>query len=138
MPKDVTNSAGDEILEQRAFDLFTARRAQLGLRGAAEQVAAECYRDAEAFLEVARRVRSGEPPAARPAGPQLADCSAPNLKPTHPFNMVSQRFGKLDRVQEIHILLQSDEKLDSLPELEWGVSEVQTARTLFPAFVSTN
>ena len=138
MPKDDKTPARDDVIEQRAFQLFSARRAQLGLRGLAEQIAAECYRDAEAFLTVAERVRAGEAPAAKPTGPQLADCCAPNLKATHPINMVSQRFGKLDRVQEIHDRLQTDEKLDSLPEYDWGLSEIHTARTLFPAFVSAN
>ena len=138
MPKDEKLPARDDVIEQRAFELFTARRAQLGLRGAAEQIAAECYRDAEAFFSVADRVRAGEAPAAKPAGPQLADCCAPNLKPTHPVNMVSQRFGTLERIQEIHTRLQADEKIDSLPEYEWGLSEIHTARTLFPAFVSAN
>lgn len=138
MPRDDKPFSRNEVIEQRAFELFTARRAQLGLRGDAEQIAAECYRDAEAFSNVAQRVRSGEAPAARSAGPQLSDCCAPNLKPTHPVNMVSQRFGTLDRVQQIHAQLQADEKLDSLPEYEWGQSEVNTARTLFPAFVSAN
>ena len=138
MPKDESHLTRDEFLERRAFELFIARRAQLGLRGDAEQIAAECYHDAEAFLKVFHRVRAGEDPTARPAVPQLSDCCAPNLKPTHPVNMVSQRFGTLEQVQRIHTRLQADQELTALPEFEWGAAEIHTARALFPAFVSTN
>ena len=80
---------------------------------------------------------------------------APNLKPTHPLNMVSKRFNlpgdgakeseieaakvkALDRVKQIHNRLSKDSSLEALPEYDWGKAEVNTAREVFPAYVGSN
>lgn len=125
-------------LQQRAFELFTARRAAIGLQVDAVELAKACYRDARSFLEVSSKVDAGEISIDLPKGPQLSDCCAPNLKPTHPINLVSQRFGSLQRVRDVFERLDRDPTMDSLPEYEWGPVEVNCARSLLPSFVSQN
>lgn len=131
-------AAQDSQIERRAFDLFTARRAAFGVQQNAADVAKQCFRDARAFIDVSQKIADGEMSIELPKGPQLADCCAPNLKPTHPVNMVSQRFGNLQRVKEINARLEANEKLETLEEYDWGIPEVNSARNLFPKFCSAN
>jgi len=138
--KQPGDNRSSDTLSEMAFQLFSDRSSR-GVRVATEALAITCFRDAAAFMDVAKRVRSGEPLTAEPEGPQLSDASAPNLKPKHPLNMVSKRFGdpKLTEVRAIHNRLLKDPTLETLSEYDWGKAEVSTAREVFPAYVgSTN
>lgn len=119
-------------LRDYAAELF-ARRTANGVRGTlVEKVATDCFKDARIFLQVAAKVASGEissEPA--PANP-LSEVSAPNLKATHPHNMVSQRFGSLERVARVYEQLSANPALQELPELDWREAEVSLARLIFP------
>lgn len=126
-----------EQLEKYAFHLFSARSAANQRRGT-EALAIEAYRDAEAFIAVTNRVRSGEQSTAKPTGAILSEVSAPNLKPTHPHNLVSQRFGNLKRVRDIADKLEKNPNLDTFDELDWGPQEVKLARIIFPAYAEKN
>lgn len=140
MAKD--NSTTDEALERYAFGLFVHRSASIQRRSA-EQMTIECYRDAKAFVETSRQIISGEIDAKKEEGPQLSDVCAPNLKPTHPLNMVSKRFNPnpaaaFDRIKLIHNRLVKDPTLETIAEHDWGKAEVNTAREVFPAYVGSN
>lgn len=137
MAKETDTAApAASTVEQLAFRLFADRTARSAARNP-ETVAVAAYRDAEAFLETMRKIKAGDLSPATPAGPQLADASCPNLKPTHPLNMVSSRYGNLKKVQELHAKLTADPKIEELSELDWDKNAVQTAREVFPAFAGS-
>ena len=121
-------------LDDFAFRLYVERVASGAVNRVDEQVALDSYRKAEAFLRVRDKVRSGEITAVQPVGPQLADCCCPNLKKTHPFNIVSQRFGDLKRVKQIREWLDKNPTADRYDELEWDPPTVRTARQILPAY----
>lgn len=112
--------------------------------GTASAVAA--FRNAAAFLAVRDKMRSGGLTSDKATGPQLADCCAPNLPKTHPHNMVSSRFGNLDRVQKVKAWLDAHPTPESepetlipdinraFPEISWDLPTINTARTLFPFY----
>jgi hypothetical protein len=136
MAKDTQAAVG---IEQLATRLFADRTARNPSGRATEATVLACYRDAETFMQTIAKIQAGELSPAAPAGPQLADASCPNLKPTHPLNMVSSRYGNLKRVQDLHAKLAADPKIEELPDLDWGKQEVLTAREVFPHFAgSTN
>ena len=122
-------------LDELAFRIYSEMVAKQPANIAAERLALASYRKAESFLSVRGRVRSGELEATEPTGPQLADCSAPNLKKTHPHNLVSQRFGDLKRVEQIKAWLDKNPTAETYPELDWDVPTTNVARTIFPAYV---
>lgn len=111
-----------------------------------EQMAIGAYRAAEQFLAVRARVRAGELQPAKVEGPQLSEASCPNQRPTHPVNLVSQRFGNLEKANRIRVWLSQNptpekdegELVDRLnrqfPELSWDMPTINTARVLLPAY----
>lgn len=114
-----------------------------------ERLAIACYKKATAFLAVRDKIRSGEinvEPTKEAKGVQLSTCSAPNLKKSHPLNLVSQRFGNLDRVNRIKLWLDKNPTPErdpsdlvprlqrEFPDLEWGVAEINVAREVFPHY----
>jgi hypothetical protein len=135
MAKD--NQAAASV-EQLATRLFADRTARNPSGRATEATVLACYRDAETFMQTMAKIQAGELSPSTPAGPQLADASCPNLKPTHPLNMVSSRYGNLKRVQDLHAKLEADPKIETIDELDWGKQEVLTAREVFPAYAGSN
>ena len=125
-------------IEDKAFHLFAARTAMGYAKRGVDQLALNCFRDAEAFLNVAKKIRTGEATVKAPVGKQLATASAPNLKPTHPLNMVSQRFGDINRVKKIYDQLLASPSMEKLEEFDWGKQEVETARLVFPTYCESN
>lgn len=121
-------------IEEKAFHLFAARTAVGFAKRGVEQIAMNCFRDAESFLTVAKNIRSGELSVKPLVGKQLATVSAPNLKPTHPLNMVSQRFGNINRVKKIYEQLMAEPTLEKIEEFDWGKPEIETARLIFPTY----
>jgi hypothetical protein len=138
MAKDTQTAAS---VEQLATRLFADRTARNPSGRATEATVLACYRDAETFMQTMAKIQAGELSPVAPVGPQLADASCPNLKPTHPLNMISSRYGNLERVQQLHARLAADPKIDELKEgdLDWDKQAVITAREVFPHFAaSTN
>lgn len=139
-PKPADQNGNDKVARM-AFELFTERRAANTQRHP-EQVAAESFRDAEAFIAVTARRANGESTDKMLRKSALQDCSAPNLKKTHPINLVSQRFGAPDlkRVRDIHNRLLANPTLDELGDDDLGWTkeggEVATARQLFPSVLA--
>lgn len=135
MAKD--NQAAASV-EQLATRLFADRTARNPSGRATEATVLACYRDAETFMQTMARIQAGELSPATPAGPQLAEASCPNLPKQHPLNMVSSRFGNLQRVQELHAKLEADPKIETIEDLGWGKQEVITAREVFPHYAGSS
>jgi hypothetical protein len=133
-------------LDDMAFDIFkeTVAKSQTGRGG--ERQAKMAYQKAESFLAVREAVRNGDLEPSKQDGPMLTDCCAPNLKRTHPHNLVSTRFGDLKKVDRINQWLSKnptpegnpDELIDrakkEFPELEWDLPTINTARAIFPSY----
>jgi hypothetical protein len=136
----------EKQIETFAFRLFIERTARNPGRDVGH-IAIGCYRDAEAFMSISDKIRSGEVEVAAPVGPQLADACAPNLDETHPLNIVSKRFGSLDLAKQIHKELLAKPGIEELPKvagaggmsivLNWGKPEVNLARTILPTYVQS-
>jgi hypothetical protein len=90
-------------LDELAFRIFERRVAQMGGRRGGEKLAVECYREAEEFLAVKKR--GGEPTKKDAEDSLLADCCAPNLRRTHPHNLVSRRMGDINKVNRNKVWL---------------------------------
>src|SRR5687768_4787319 len=119
-------------LDELAFRLYAERIAKMPAGAGGEAASAWAYRKAEEFVTVRDKVRNGEKPDM--ASSRLSESSAPNLKPTHPHNLVSKRFAEshnggeakvLAMIREIHQwLLQhphSDDSQVAYDKLDWDV-----------------
>lgn len=143
MPVD--NKPSSTELDDLAFQLYSQRMAaQIGRRSG-EPEAIESYRHAEAFVAVRQKVRSGALKVAEPEGPKLAPFRAPNLKRTHPHNLVSEVDGDLERVNRIKQWLDKNPTPERDPEdllkrlnrefsVDWDLPAVNVARVIFPAY----
>lgn len=135
-------------LDEIALQIYAQRPSASRISG--ESDALDCYRRADAFMAVRAKVRKGELKAAKPTGPQLADCSAPNLRKNHPLNLVSSRYGDLARVSRIAQWLEAHPTPERDPEelviafnrehggLDWALPEISTARLVFPTYATKN
>jgi hypothetical protein len=144
---DTKETKAFDDLDSLAFEIYSARLAHPQQRGG-EHVAIDSYRQAETFLSVRDRARGGKLKAKADDGSTLADCSAPNLRQTHPHNLVSQRFGDLVKVNRIKAWLDKNPTPESapeelvgrinreFPELSWDLPTVNTARAIFPAYAA--
>ena len=138
--------AGASELDALAFELFKSAAAAHPVKRGGQNVAVDAYRKAEAFLAVRDRIRAGELAPQEPGGPKLADCCAPNLRRTHPHNLVSQRLGDLAKVHRIKQWLDRNPTQESdpaelvaklareFPDLDWDMPTINTARAVFPAY----
>lgn len=129
-------------LQDMAFRLFAERTSRANAKRGAEQLAKQCFTDAADFLAVAKSVATGGVKAAKPAGPQLAEWCCPNMgrelgiRPEdHPLNIVSKRYGSLEKVRKYYDRIKSDH-VTELPELNWGPDQVSLAREIFPAYLN--
>jgi hypothetical protein len=132
-------------LEDLAFEIYSKRIAAAGNARHADAEALDCFRKAEAFLKVRASVRKGETKTVH-APSILADVHAPNLKRTHPHNLVSQKMGNLSKVKEINDWLNKNPTPETEPEelvsrlreafsdLGWDLPTINTARAIFPAY----
>lgn len=151
MAKATDTSEIDEL----AFRLYAERIAKMPAQVNGEESSKWAYRKAADFIAIRDRIRDGESTAERKT--KLSEVSAPNLKPTHPHNLVSQRFcdangGEekvLARVKAINAWLlahpRSDENPVALDQLDrfdpstrfdWDVPTTNLARVLLPNYVS--
>lgn len=134
-------------LDAFAFEIFKQSVANSSVNRGGEQHARAAYAKAGAFLAVRDRVRAGEVKTVND-GPKLCDVCAPNLRRSHPHNLVSQRFGDLNKVNRISKWLEQNPTPESDPEelvtrinreftdLSWDMPTVNTARAVFPEYVS--
>lgn len=140
-----TSAATDSTaLREAAWELFV-QRSPSGMRGPqAESLARQCFIDATAFANVAALAAKGDTFAAEPTKGGLDFAFAPNLKKTHPLNMVSAKHGNVSRVKEVLDYLQQNptaNEISAIPgvsdDLGWGRPEVNTARAIFPKYIAT-
>ncbi len=135
-------------LDKLAFEIFSKRAAT---RPAGEQAAVESYKAAEAFLAVRAKVQTEGIASAVDDSP-LSDVSAPNQPPTYPLNLVSRKFGDLERVKKIAKWLEQNPTPEdpsylfasfkrAFPDLHWQcATEAETlglfnvARAVFPHY----
>lgn len=133
-------------LDELAFRLYAERIAKLPAQSSGEAAGAWAYRKAEDFIAIRERVKAGDTSAISES--KLCDACAPNLKPTHPHNLVSQRFAQrhggeakvLAMLREIHEWLKNHPRSDESPvaydRLDWDVPTTNLARVLIPHYVS--
>lgn len=139
-----SSSERDEL----AFKIYAQRVAVAGVRFNGEREALDSFQRAQAFMDARDKVRSGALNVKPPTGPQLCNCSAPNLEPTHPHNLVSQRFGDLEKVNRIKKWLDAHPTPEDATELvnqiakdfpdlrshkgeRWDLPTINVARILF-------
>lgn len=126
-------SANDaDAVQQVALKLYAERSG----RGKADprEIALQAFRDAEVFTEVSALYRADKLPVPAAQDPR-AICFAPNLKKTHPYNMVSRQHGDLNRVARIYSQLEANPTIEAFEELEWDAPTTSLARTLFPSYL---
>jgi hypothetical protein len=136
-------------IDELAFRLYAERLCKMPAQASGEAVSTWAYRKAEEFLSIREKVKSGGI-AATASESKLSEVSAPNLKPTHPHNLVSQRFADknggeakvLSMLREIHNwLLQHPSTTDnpiaySDRGIDWDVPTTNLARVLLPNYVN--
>ncbi|HEY0984650.1 hypothetical protein [Schlesneria sp. T3-172] len=116
-----------------ALELFKARSVSGG--GSPRQLAISCFRDAMVFLEAAYEIQSGRADLSADESP-LDPAFAPNLKRTHPINLMSRVWGDLRKVQEALADLDANPGADYYEPYSWSKPEVNQARALFPTVVN--
>lgn len=117
-----------------ALELFKERSSHAGI--SPEQLAIDCYRDATAFLATTADVLSGKIDLQFEDANPLDEAFAPNLKRTHPINLMSQAWGDLEKVRTVISVLDANPAAESYETYSWGKPEVGQARALFPAVIS--
>ncbi len=123
-------------VDELAFRLYSERIAKMPAQVSGEESSRWAYRRAEEFLSVRDKVRAGE--ELRDEGPKLSEVSAPNLKPTHPHNIISKRFGDLAKARAAYEFLKkhphSDEEPVTYAPLDWDAATVKLARQVLPHY----
>lgn len=117
-----------------ALQLFKERSTQSGI--SPKQLAIECFRDATAFTQVAEDIATGDVDLNSEDDNPLDVAYAPNLKRTHPVNLMSRTWGDLEKVREVINDLDANPAVESYELYEWGKPEVNQARYLFPAVIN--
>ena len=116
-----------------ALTLFSNRSMHSGFNP--QQLALACFRDAKIFVSTAQQIQENRVnPSADDENPLDAAC-APNLKRTHPINLMSRAWGDLKRVQDALSDLEANPSAEYYEAYGWGKPEVNQARALFPAVV---
>ena len=123
-------------IDELAFRLYAERISKMPAQVNGEESSTWAYKRAKDFLAIRDRCRSGELDVTAPEGPQLDDASCPNQKPTHPFNVVSKRFGSFDQVRKLKELLDKNTNDDSAAfrAIDWDAPTVRLARTIIPNY----
>lgn len=127
--KDVSS---DAELQALALDLFRTGRNAMG---SPKQIAIKCFRDAAAFRDVMRQIMSNEIDVFFEDNNPLDQAHAPNLKKTHPLNLMSQAWGSIEKVRNTLAALEAA-PTDTIYDLYgWGAQEVSIARFHFPEVI---
>lgn len=126
------NSASDAELKMVALELFKSSRVN-GLDS--QRIALRCFKDAASFLEVAEDVLTGGVNLHEVDSNPLDEAFAPNLKKTHPINLMSREWGNLDKVRSALEMVRNPE-IESFEDYNWGKPECNQARALFPAVIA--
>ncbi len=116
-----------------ALELFKMRSMQSGTTP--QQLAINCFRDAKVFLEITDQLTAGEIELSVDDRNPLDTAFAPNLKRTHPINLMSREWGDIKKVQSVLADLEANPAADAYEPYAWGKPETNQARALFPAVV---
>jgi hypothetical protein len=116
-----------------ALELFKERSSQGGI--SPRQLAIECFRDATIFTDVAEDVATSGIDLITEDSNPLDVAFAPNLKKTHPINLMSRTWGDVNRVEQALADLDANPGAEQYEPYGWGKPEVNQARALFPAVV---
>ncbi len=147
MANEKENAPAKNEVDAMAFEIFKDRVAG-GMKRQPEQEAILAFKLAEAFVRTRNSIARGDVKTSEPEGIRLAEVSCPNQKRTHPINLVSQRYGNLDRAQKINAWLakhptpesEPEELVHSLnkefPDLSWDLPQINTARAVLPAYAA--
>lgn len=127
-------STNSPNLTNVALELFKGRSVQSGI--SSHQLAMNCFRDANIFLNAAAQVQAGNLDFLEAETNPLDVAFAPNLKRTHPINLMSRAWGDLAAVQKAFNDLDANPKAESYEPHGWGKPEVNQARVLFPAVLN--
>lgn len=117
-----------------ALELFKGRSLHHGVTP--RQLAIGCFRDAAAFLAAADEALAGKIDWSAEDTNPLDSAFAPNLKKTHPINLMSRAWGDLKKVRATLAELDANPAAESYDPFSWGKPEVNQARALFPAVVN--
>ncbi len=133
------STAKQEDVCSLAERLFAAKRSVSARFGTRDDAVA-AFKEARAFLDVRADFESGKLDARPSNEPELSDVSCPNERKTHPHNMVSKRFGDLNRVKKILDELKSNPTIQAYSggEIEWTPGQTDLARLIFPTYVGAN
>lgn len=142
-------------VDSLAFQLYSDRIAKMPAQTNGDDVARWAYRKAEEFVGIRERVKSGDTAVLKQS--RLADAAAPNLKPNHPLNLVSQRYCEANGGEakvlatvakilawlashpasdENPIALDQIDRFDPSTRFDWDVPATNLARTILPAYAS--
>lgn len=121
-------------LNSVALEVFKTRCLQPGI--SPQQIAIDCFRFAKAFITAMETVASEGIPNFEEDPNPLNGAFAPNLKRTHPVNLMSKNWGDLKQLETVLAHLEAEPSADSYAPLEWGRPEVNQARALFPGVVN--
>jgi hypothetical protein len=134
-------------LNAMAFEIYKDRVA-MGAKCSHDQEALAAFKMAEAFVKVRTAIAKGDVKPRDMEASVLSNCRAPNLRKTHPYNLVSQVDGDLARVKQIHAWLEKNPTPETEPQelvhrlnrafsdLGWDLPAVNVARQIFPAYAS--
>lgn len=127
-------SAPSPKLNDIALELFKGRSPQPGITP--QQLVMNCFRDAKVFLEVADQLVSEPWESVEEETNPLDVAFAPNLKRTHPINLMSRAWGDIMLVRKALSELDANPKAVVYEPYGWGKPEINQARALFPAVVN--
>lgn len=137
-----------EELDELAFRLYAERISKSTAQVNGEQLTGWAYRKAQEFISARDKIKAGDKALTRES--KLADASAPNLKKTHPLNLVSQRFAEenggedrvLNRIKDALGWLRDHPRSDENPiayeGMDWDVPTTNLARTILPIYAGSN
>ena len=129
-----TNKTKIELeISDVALELFKVRAAHSGV--GTRQLAMGCFRDAAAFINIAKEVNSSDVDLLAEETNPLDPAFAPNLNKTHPINLMSRSWGDLKKVQNALSDLNANPAAESYEPYGWTKSEIRQARALFPAVI---
>ena len=126
----VTDTAIAELAKQIFVEQFG--HSQIGYK----QLTINSFRAATEFLAGAQSVQNGEIDLFEEDRNPLDDAKAPNLKKTHPINLMSKAWGDVRLVQAALDDLDANPAAETYEPYGWGKPEVNQARALFPAVVN--
>jgi hypothetical protein len=127
--QQVTPAVSDRV-KKAAFELFKA--SAFGV--SPKMLAIRCYRAAQEFCDAEDEILNGTVSISVIDNNPMDDAFAPNLKKTHPVNLISKKWGDLKKAMEAwqHV---KNLSVNAYEPYGWEMPECNTARALFPSVI---